>query len=623
MSDIDTINSEGSLSEVRMNQDPLYVNGTMITDRYRAEKLIGRGGFGEVYKAFDLVLNREVAVKVLYKKDNSSQEVHRQNVSRFLNEARITAQLKHPALPITYDFGQLPQGEFFLVCELLNGQSLSAQVKKEALDPIEALNMLQQVASAVHVAHEHGILHRDLKPSNIFCMESSGQGRIEYKVLDFGIAKGFEEHNISGMLSEQTQVNSLIGSPRYLAPERLKRLPNYGPPSDVYSLGVVLFIALTQKFPYNGRSVLDIGMQHLMAPIPKLELDQISDHQLDKLQTFFEAMMAKDPDDRIPTAQEVAERAQALLSNFQAKFEVQEVNSLPSGVLELTTELDGSIDSLNGQSLSQSVPKIGEKYTSLPPIEKQPVSEKANSNIESTHQRNRNEANPTHHFPNKSNRPTSPKLLIILIALFGIVGFIWFQQSNEEQKEPALELTKIKVASKGLDSSQQNLQPAEKKKKVGPEKQLDPQKVNKIPKKPQTKSRSKVMTTKKKKKIPRQKKVKSKQKASKSEIKVSKPVVIPTKKEVSTTPQLPQAVKLKVSPLKATYLIGDQLSLKVDQIGGIGQKPVLSIQPSNAGHIKGSRLKLKRSGKLVIKACVSTICTKKSLLVFDQPVDEF
>ena len=100
-------------------------------------------------------------------------------------------------------------------------------------------------------------------------------------------------------------------------------------------------------------------------------------------------------------------------------------------------------------------------------------------------------------------------------------------------------------------------------------------------------------------------------------------MVIPTKKEVSTTPQLPQAVKLKVSPLKATYLIGDQLSLKVDQIGGIGQKPVLSIQPSNAGHIKGSRLKLKRSGKLVIKACVSTICTKKSLLVFDQPVDEF
>ena len=316
MSNLNELDSVGSLSDKSQVQN-LFAPQEMITDRYQAEEMIGRGGFGEVYRAMDLVLKRQVAIKVLYRKSSTSDSVHERNQSRFLNEARITAQLKHPALPVTYDFGTLPEGELYLVYELLHGIPLTQLIKQRKLTPKEAMCMLEDVAGAIQAAHDRGILHRDLKPSNIFCVMGEESEEIRYKVLDFGIAKQAQESDLSGIDVDATKVGGVVGSLRYLSPERFQPHAEYGPPSDLYSLGIVFFVALTQRLPYRGSSMFDIGLKHLTSPIPQIELAEIQPWQRDLLQDLINDLLAKSENDRIQTALELDRRVHMIREQWE------------------------------------------------------------------------------------------------------------------------------------------------------------------------------------------------------------------------------------------------------------------------------------------------------------------
>lgn len=611
MSPIDTINSEGSLHEISADIVPLFSEGSMITKRYKAVELIGRGGFGEVYRAFDLVLNREVAVKVLYKKQQTTDQVHQKNVSRFLNEARITAQLKHKSLPVTYDFGQLPEGEFYLVCELLKGESLSSRVRKSALSPHTALEMLRQVAGAVQVAHENGVLHRDLKPSNIFCVGDIGQRNIEYKVLDFGIAKEIDEQGMSGLISDHTQVNGIIGSPRYLAPERLKRELTYGPPSDIYSLGVVLFITLTQRFPYNGKSMIEIGLQHFTSPIPKLELEGLDPRYLKKLQALIDDLLAKEVNHRIQTAADVVRRAQILIDDLNTPVEKLEIHSKLESVMD-----DGTFQGNPARLLNKSIDESSVNISQTG-VTKGSAAKLVTSTVDSA---SVDRLEPDHHNGESQQRSWAMiclGLLGLLLMAYAYFGLEDVQTSSDEminRHTQRLELHQVRLATQ--DSKVSVLASPKEIETDAVRLKLD-----------QAKYDDKKSQKNPKSFFQKQGQVKKNNtRVSESITKVAPKRKNKRGKEVSPMPSKiipPQSVQLQVKPLKASYVIGERLKLNLMSNGGQGGRRSFKLIPAKSGRINGSYLRLNEAGKVIVKGCIAAVCDQKKLIVFEQPIDEF
>jgi eukaryotic-like serine/threonine-protein kinase len=225
----------------------------IIDGRYRIDAAIGRGGMGAVFRAQDLRLGRDVAVKVV-RTDLVAQPDAR---TRFEREAQIVAKLQHPAIVTVFDFGALPNGAAFLVMEYVRGEDLRSVLRREGpLNPARAIALIGSVAAGIDFAHRAGVLHRDLKPENILLPDSG----IGPKVLDFGVAKMTD-----AVAPEQsqtlTQGGTIIGTPAYMAPEQLRGESVDGR-ADVYSLAVLTFEALTGRLPFGAGSLVDIGIRH-------------------------------------------------------------------------------------------------------------------------------------------------------------------------------------------------------------------------------------------------------------------------------------------------------------------------------------------------------------------------
>jgi serine/threonine-protein kinase len=204
---------------------------------------VGRGGMGVVYRARQISLNRQVAVKMILRGQLAS-DVDRE---RFRAEAEAVASLNHPGIVPVYEVGDI-DGQPFFSMKLLQGQTLSQLMAAGPMSPREAARILAIVASAVHFAHRQGVLHRDLKPSNIFIDEQA-----EPHVMDFGLAKRTMATDDS-----LTHTGAIIGTPSYMAPEQATagREP-VGPGSDVFSLGTILYQALTGRPPFQAASPVD------------------------------------------------------------------------------------------------------------------------------------------------------------------------------------------------------------------------------------------------------------------------------------------------------------------------------------------------------------------------------
>jgi len=217
------------------------VAGSVLGGRYRLEEVLGNGSFGMVFRAHHLELDRPVAVKVLSTSAGTDPEA----LARFRQEGASACRVQHQNAVQVLDLQVSPGGVAYLVMELLQGRSLDNELEaKGRLSPRRCTEILWPVCTALAAAHAAGVLHRDIKPSNIFLHQS--EGREVPKILDFGIAK---IAGAAALAQNLTTDGSLLGTPAYMAPERFRRGP-YGPKSDVYSLGTVLYEMLAGRLPF-------------------------------------------------------------------------------------------------------------------------------------------------------------------------------------------------------------------------------------------------------------------------------------------------------------------------------------------------------------------------------------
>ncbi len=268
--------------------------------RYVITGEVGRGGMGLVYEAWDPKIERRVAVKTIEPDLVPDPEEREEVIERFRREIKVVGRLRHPGIVTIFDFGQDPEGGraddegglLFYVMEFLEGRSLSRLLReRELLPDVEAVSIAVDIAEALQVAHGQGVIHRDIKPSNIF-IETDGQAVL----LDFGIAK-----TSSPGLTRQGQI---LGTPSYLAPERLreKEVPLDGR-ADLFSLGVLLYTMLVGRAPFVGANVYDLIDNIATEEHPQLERATEGGRQLS---TVLDRLLAKDPSGRYASAGEAA-----------------------------------------------------------------------------------------------------------------------------------------------------------------------------------------------------------------------------------------------------------------------------------------------------------------------------
>ena len=266
----------------------MIIKGQLIDNRYKIIKSIGEGGMANVYLAFDTILEREVAVKIL-RGDLAEDEKF---VRRFQREANSASSLKHPNIVEVYDVGE-DDGKYFIVMEYINGKTLKSLIKKRGILTLEeVIDIMLQLTSAVSCAHDSYIIHRDIKPQNVMILED---GRV--KITDFGIAMALNNN-------ELTQTNSVMGSVHYLPPEQANGSGSTIK-SDIYSLGILMFELLTGKLPFKGENAVEIAIKQMREPIPSVK--SISPDIPQSVENVVLKACAKNPKNRYETARDMFE----------------------------------------------------------------------------------------------------------------------------------------------------------------------------------------------------------------------------------------------------------------------------------------------------------------------------
>ncbi len=262
---------------------------TVLDNRYDVGRPLGSGGMGEVFLARDRVLGRDVALKVL----RSQYAGDREFAERFKREARSAASLSHPNIVQVYDRGETEDGASYIAMEYVPGGTLKEKILAEGpLGRREAAALGAQVAEALGAAHERGVVHRDIKPQNVLLTD-----RGDAKVADFGIARAGSSVTIS-------KTGSVMGTAGYMSPEQALGKPAT-PKSDLYSLGVVLYEALTGELPYTADNPIAVSMKHVNEPlVPPKEIDPAIPEGMNALVV---KLMAKNPEDRYASANELAD----------------------------------------------------------------------------------------------------------------------------------------------------------------------------------------------------------------------------------------------------------------------------------------------------------------------------
>ncbi|WP_433685098.1 serine/threonine-protein kinase [Nocardia sp. CA-119907] len=291
-------------------RQPLAVGS--LFGHYRLDRLIGRGGMGEVYEAYDLRKRRTVAIKVLLEKlaqDDGYRE-------RFQREADAAARLREPHVIPIHDYGEI-DGRLYIDMRLVDGASLPSVLHTHGpMAPADAVSVIRQIAAALDAAHAEGLIHRDVKPDNILLTPDG----FAY-LVDFGIAHSSADHRL-------TTHGAVIGSFSYMAPERF-RAEHTTPAVDVYSLTCVLYECLTGARPYPGTTDAQIISAHLFEPVPRPSM--IRPNVSPALDTVVARGMAKNVRERFSAAGELASAAQAALTSAGAVTEGRTQTSVTPG----------------------------------------------------------------------------------------------------------------------------------------------------------------------------------------------------------------------------------------------------------------------------------------------------
>lgn len=284
--------------------------GQRINGRYEVKRLLGSGGMAEVFLAYDLILDRQVAVKMLaynFKND-------RESLRRFTREATSTTELMHPNIVNIYDVGEAHVP--YIVMEYIGGTDLKEYINRH--HPIAhqtVVSIMDKILSAISYAHSQGVIHRDIKPYNILIDE---KGTV--KITDFGIALALSQNSL-------TQTNSLLGSVHYISPEQA-RGAIATKASDIYSLGILLYELLTGTVPFKGESAVSIALKHFQSDFPSVRDQQPSIPQA--LENVILKATAKDPNHRYSSVEAMREDLQTVLDptrRYEEKFLPPNINA--------------------------------------------------------------------------------------------------------------------------------------------------------------------------------------------------------------------------------------------------------------------------------------------------------
>jgi len=262
-------------------QDPLI--GVTVAGRYQIEEVLGQGGMATVYAARHRLVDRPCAVKVMHAQYTRNDVIR----ERFRREAKAAQKLAHPNIIEIFDQGETPEGQVFLVMELLRGETL-ADVLEHGKVPLDrGLPIMIQIARALARAHDLEVIHRDLKPENVF-LARLPNGAEQVKLLDFGIARSMQDSRLTG-------AGEVFGTPQYMAPERITST-EAGPAADLYSLGVIIYEMITGRFPFDASDVTTYFIKHLKeAPASPKKHDPSIPVELERL---VMECLAKDAKDR-------------------------------------------------------------------------------------------------------------------------------------------------------------------------------------------------------------------------------------------------------------------------------------------------------------------------------------
>ena len=291
------------LSAHRSDAGPDPYVGLSVAGQLTVERLVGLGSMGRVYRAWQALIERPVAIKILHREHTKNATI----VARFQREGRVAGGLAHPNVVSVLGAGSLPrggqtEGEPYLVMELLDGLSLRSAFAASggALALGRALRIMLQVCDAMGDAHARGIVHRDLKPENVMLVPVGLEPDF-VKVLDFGVARVGEADS-----SLATHAGAVLGTATYACPE-IARGERVGPPGDVYSIATLLFECLSGKTPFSGKGPVDLLIQHAQAPAPELRSAAPSADLPEAIARVVARGLAKTPRDRYQDARELGQ----------------------------------------------------------------------------------------------------------------------------------------------------------------------------------------------------------------------------------------------------------------------------------------------------------------------------
>ena len=306
---------------------------------YELLELLGMGGMGIVFRGRHVMLDKQVAVKVIRRQ----YEEFAGNKDQLLREARAATRVQHPNIVDVTDFGTSPDGEVFFVMEYLEGQSLFHRLHEQGPMPVlGAVNIMRQIASALSLSHEMGVVHRDLKPENVFLIRRPGRRRVVrrvseaeqtdprfeveaegdfdlVKLLDFGLAKVLKDAPVS-----TTDPNMILGTPAYLAPEQING-PSVDGRADIYALGVLLYEMVTGDPPFSGSSMELLRAQVSQQPLPPEQMNPDVAIDANTSHTILRCLR-KDPADRF---QDMDELDAALAGCFVDRVYLREAAKMP------------------------------------------------------------------------------------------------------------------------------------------------------------------------------------------------------------------------------------------------------------------------------------------------------
>ena len=387
--------------------------GKILNDRYKILKKLGKGGMAVVYEAEDLILDRKVAIKMLRSEHVSDKSF----IKKFHHEAKAVARLSHSNIVSIFDIGQ--DGELhYLVMENIRGDNLKDIINKRGkLSLVEALDITNQILSALQVAHQNDIIHCDIKPHNILITPDK-----DVKVTDFGIAKAVS--------ATTTMTDTIMGSAHYFSPEQAKggEIKSH---SDLYSVGIVLYEMVTGEVPFNADSPISVALKHINED-PKSPIE-INSKISDKLNNLIMKSLSKDPKNRFDNAEEMNESVLSILQKLRNK-EDSDSTIVLSDVGDTKILKKSKLTDKNSQNKQEKNNKISEE------------SRKKKNNNYTKNYVNSNVSEKT------DNEMSNSKKWIfwtgITISTIVILGLIFFFIYNSYMEVPVVQVPKLEGLSR-------------------------------------------------------------------------------------------------------------------------------------------------------------------------------